>query len=329
MRKHGCIVLTGIFLGFLWCAGQVAAYQTGPMEVTDYSKTYNWLMLSDSIDKTVDVFYLYPTAWSAAENGPISGAVTDPGMRATAAAVYEKQATAFDTVGNMFAPFYRQTDATAALNMSADERNRLMADIPFADAKAAFDYYIKHHNRHRPFILVAHSQGSTVMLEAILKDYLAQNPLLMNRLVAAYIIGYGVTRDDLDANPHLRFAQSRFDTGVIISYNTENIDYNGQNPVLLPGGISINPVTWTLDEEYAPAALSLGARINGIDYPHYADAIVDKERGVIKNSTTDLELFKIGDGKLFPPGILHNGDIPLYYYDLRQNAQDRVNAFWK
>ena len=38
-----------------------------------------------------------------------------------------------------------------------------IAGIPTLDGTAAFDYYIKHYNNGRPFILLGHSQGSTVM----------------------------------------------------------------------------------------------------------------------------------------------------------------------
>ena len=31
--------------------------------ITDYSKAEHWLVLPVSIEKEVDVFYLYPTAW--------------------------------------------------------------------------------------------------------------------------------------------------------------------------------------------------------------------------------------------------------------------------
>ena len=42
-------------------------------------------------------------------------------------------------------------------------------------------------------------------------------------MVAAHVIGYSVTKDDLEANPHMKFATGETDTGVIISWhNTWN-----------------------------------------------------------------------------------------------------------
>ena len=82
---------------------------------------------------------------------------------------YDQQATAFETVGNIYAPYYRQD------NLSSVNREETIAGIPTTDATAAFDYYIKHYNNGRPFILVGHSQGSDVMSN-ILSGYLKEHP---------------------------------------------------------------------------------------------------------------------------------------------------------
>ena len=87
-----------------------------------------------------------------------------------------------------------------------------------------------------------------MMIKQILTDYFKTNENLKNRMIAAYIFGYSVTKKDLEENPHLRFANNEYDTGVIISYNTESPDFNGYNPTLLEDSIAINPITWTTEE---------------------------------------------------------------------------------
>ena len=70
-------------------------------------------------------------------------------------------------------------------------------------------------------------------------------------MVAAYPIGYSITKEYLKANPHLKFATGESDTGVIISWNTEgpkNMELNAKTAVLLPGAISINPLNSKLDK---------------------------------------------------------------------------------
>ena len=64
------------------------------------------------------------------------------------------------------------------------------------------------------------------------------------RMVAAYIVGQSITREYLAENRFLKYARGAGDTGVIVSWNTEAPTIAGKNPVLLPGGIAINPITW-------------------------------------------------------------------------------------
>lgn len=151
------------------------------------------------------------------------------------------------------------------------------------------------------------------------------------RMIAAYVIGYSVTGDYLAKNPHLKFATGPDDTGVIISYNTEAPVMNGKNPVTLPGGISINPITWTRDETLATAAESLGSRMldkekNWSLVKNYADARVDKARGVVICSTADVEALSPGN-KMLPRGVYHSFDYPFYYYNIRENAANRTAKF--
>lgn len=79
----------------------------------------------------------------------------------------------------------------------------------------------------------------------MLKDYFREHPEYYGRMVAAHVIGFSVTRDYLEANPHLRFAAGESDAGVIISWNTEgkgNVDTKAGNVVVMPGEVSINPL---------------------------------------------------------------------------------------
>ena len=59
------------------------------------------------------------------------------------------------------------------------------------------------------------------MQSFVLSEYMKAHPEYLERMVAAYVVGYSITEDFLKANPHLKFAEGADDTGVIISYNTE------------------------------------------------------------------------------------------------------------
>jgi hypothetical protein len=302
-------------------------------KATDYSKAGHWLSLPAKADKQVDVFYIYPTAWSDdpkvanVKNEPHICTIDNPSMLYGSKVAFDNQATAFETVGNIYAPYYRQADAKYCLTMdSVQKQDEFLAGIPKADVLAAFDYYIKHYNNGRPFILVSHSQGSA-LARLLLSEYMKKNPQVYSRMIAAYVIGYSITKDYLAKNPHLKFAEGADDTGVIISYNTEADKIVGNNPLVLPGAISINPITWTRTETPATAEQSLGSRldVNGkfVDKFKYADARVNKDRGVVISNVDAATLPKSHWAK----GIYHTFDYGLYYYNIRENAANRTKHF--
>ena len=214
-------------------------------KITDYSKTEYWLSLPTNEEKAVDIFYLYPSGYmKASETDPDICEIDNEVMKGNAQNAFLRQATAFETVGNIYAPYYSQIDPVIALTLSKDDLDKQLSSKVKSDVFAAFDYYIKHYNNDKPFILAGHSQGSQMLLY-LLSEYMKEHPDVYKRMVAAYVIGYSVTEDYLAENPHLKFAENANDTGVIISYNTEAPTVEGNNPVLLSNALFINSIKWT------------------------------------------------------------------------------------
>lgn len=303
--------------------------------VTDYSKPEHWLTLPANPSKPVDIFYVYPTTYHKVDPAePNYCTIDNPKMIKGAAFTFCHQATAFETAGNIYAPYYRQVDSGYMLTFPAEERGKIQGPVSINDVTAAFEYYIKHYNNGKPFILCGHSQGS-VMLRLLLSDYMAAHPEVYARMIAAYVIGYPVTADYLSNNKHLKFAGGPDDTGVIISYNTQSPDIPAGGNILLGDdiGIVINPVNWKRDETLAKASESLGSSVPGADgvfmnVPAYADARIDLAKGVLICSSVDANVLEI----LYPStnyglGVYHIWDYPLYYYNLRENAERRVKKF--
>jgi hypothetical protein len=294
---------------------------------TDYSQSGHWLSLPPTVYKA-DVFYVYPTtSWTKDNTISMICAVDDSLMMAGAASAYARQATAFDTAANVYAPFYRQD------NSSPDNRLNVIAGIPTTDVTAAFDYYIRNFNKGRPFILAGHSQGANIVCN-LLSGYLKNNPGVYARMIAAYVIGGPVTKQFLKDNPHLKFATGPDDTGVIISYNTEAPGFTGVNPVLYGSvGLVINPITWTRDETQATTAQGLGSLFpdkqgQWVKIPQYADARVDTANGVLVCASADEAKIAVIDSLSgYPKGVYHSFDFPFYYFNLRQNAANRIQKF--
>ncbi len=295
---------------------------------TDYSKSEHWLNIPDT-DYEVDIFYLYPTAWTRNEGEPYVCEIDNESMIAGAGLIYSGQATAFETVGNIYAPYYRQVDAVWVLEEPLLEGEKYFGGVPYTDAVAAFEYYLENYNNGKPFILAGHSQGSAVT-KAIVKYYMSEHPEVYEKMIAAYVIGYFVTEDELKEYPHMKFAENADDTGVIVSWNVE-APGTTENPLAPEGSISINPITWTRGDEHASAELNLGSEIFSRTEPHlthmdkYADAQVHLERGIVICSTADVDT--LAPGALFPRGVYHSQDYGFYYHNIRENAQNRAEKF--
>ncbi len=329
--------LTSLFLATSACLSLYSCETsdiTDQNPATDYSQSENWLSLPVNGQKNVDIFYVYPTAWYKKDPAePNFCAIDHPMMLIGSQSAFDRQATAFETAGNIYAPYYRQADAAYTLTLPADKCWAVIDSIPAKDVIAAFDHYIDNYNKGKPFILVGHSQGSHVLL-ILLKKYMPHHPDVYACMVCAYVIGYPVTAEFMDSCQHLKFAEGAEDTGVIISYNT-------QSPSLAPGanivmandvGLVINPINWKKDETPATAEESLGSYMPVDDQgnfgmtPRFADARINLAKGVIECSSVDENAMYQISGSM-GPGVYHSFDIPFYYYDLRENAELRVIQF--
>ncbi len=309
-----------------------------------YHKRSNWLARPAHPTHKVAVFYVYPSSYAKSDpSAPDVGPIDDHGMRKKAHAAFSRQATAFQPFADIYAPYYRQADASYALSLTPARRSKLIGDIPARCVISAFDYFIKHLDHKRPFILAGHSQGSQV-LEFLLARYMKDHPRVYKRMIVAYVVGYSVTPRYLAYHPYLKFTKGPHDTGVVVSWNTEAPTIAAPNPVVLPGGISVNPITWRRGEAEAtaaqnPGSIELDPATGGTPmlnpdgsikrFKDLADARVDKAKGVVICSSIDATQppYFIPGG--FPMGVLHTFDYPLYFFSVRANAKDRIAHYWE
>lgn len=292
-------------------------------EPVDYSNPFNWVSMPTTITKDVDVFFLYPTGYQGTTEDLSD--INDSGMISLANISKMGQASVFAQSCNIYMPKYRQLSISALLKYGNDENMTYCASF---DLYSALDYYFENCNNGRPFIIAGHSQGS-VWASVILQDYMKKHPEYLKRMVAAYVIGYSITKDYLKKNTHLKFATGANDTGVIISYNTEGVgNKNATNIVVEKGAVSINPINWKTDGTHAPASKNIGSLDHStgkLKTPGIADAKVDTERGVVICTTVPKSLASAG----FGPESYHTYDYSFYYANLMKNVADRIAAYNK
>lgn len=260
----------------------------------DYAKAENWETLPNAT-QGVDVFFLYPTTYTSTTT---LGAVWTPEWNQSLPQAYDdsvikshitSKTGVFSKAGtNLYVPYFQQasgSDVLKALLFSSTPQNVDAANtamqVAYRDVANAFDYYMSHFNKDvkgnpRPFILAGHSQGSNLLL-MLLEDKFS-DPSLRKQLVAAYVIGWSVTSDDMASYPAslgqlgICGSPDTRKTGCIVTYNTQA--YAG-DWTMAPGtpklGIvkknaySVNPLTWVasgpgeVESSGAPASANMGA----------------------------------------------------------------------
>ena len=305
-------------------------------DIIDYSQKINWYKLPE-INKEFDTFYIYSTMYFGVNEGDPDYATLDNAeMLAGINIEHAIKSSVFEESTNLFIPLYRQSSMkyAAEIYQKSGTIEPALIGMPYDDITAALDYYFENFNSGRPFIIAGHSQGSAI-LRIVLKGYFKEHPEYYKRMVAAYAIGYSITKDDLDANPHMKYATGETDTGVIISWHAEgpkNVEANVPIPsvAILKNGIAINPLNWKLDETYAPASMNLGSlvmdektgatEICNID----SDAQVCIARGTV---VTNAKAVPNEMTDLAGPQSYHQDDYSIFYNNIKDNVAKRIAAY--
>lgn len=302
-------------------------------EAPDYSRTRCWAALpeiKDSADAVpygttledlqsqaqVDVFYIHPTVdysgkgWNADLNNKRINKRTD---------IYPVrfQASAFNGSCKVYAPRYRQA-TLYSFTKSAGENGIQALELAYTDVCVAFQYYLQHYNKGRPFIIASHSQGSRHAYR-LLNDYFQNNPPLIHQLVAAYIIGL---RTD-SVFTFLPACTNENQTGCIISWNTYKWGAKSNNYYLGANRYCTNPLSWKNDTTYCSKAMNLGGIPRSFDRIDTEICDAKIEDGLLWiHKPKRNGYFRIGKN-------FHMSDYQLFYMNIRQNVKTRIDAYWE
>ena len=233
---------------------------------TDYTNMDSWISYTNEPVEEVDVFYIHPTTYyDASGEGPDNWQIdrnSEVALYAYGAMV--SQVSIFNGIANVYAPLYQQVRVRDLDDFPKENSDDFA--VAFQDVKAAFEYYTEN-NGGKPFFIMGHSQGAHLGL-TLVKELFSDSRYL-DKLIAAYIIGWPVTQSDLNNYPHLKALSSPEETGGVIAWDVVSENVTGVLPTLAPNSIMVNPLTWTLtkepvSEEYNSGAVFFGDQ--GIDY---------------------------------------------------------------
>ncbi|MDR0365024.1 MAG: DUF3089 domain-containing protein [Bacteroidales bacterium] len=316
------------------CANQEAKKEIIP-SAPDYSDAIYWFT-DPAVEnqKPVDIFYVYPTLPSnpvdANGNSLNWTNIDQPSQRKVP---YSNQQF-FQTVYagddyNFYAPYYRQIILDI---YRSDRKARLeKSKIPVEDIANAFQYYMKHFNNGRPFILMGYSQGASVLIE-LLKN--SMTDAQFQQMIAAYMIGFEIRSEDLTAYPHrLISAKDSSDTHCIIVYNSLT-NPKAVSPILSHNAMGINPINWKTDTTMATKEEHLGMALwnaHNATYtliPHVTGGYLNNHN-MICTDIDPQDCYAEGANDLFPLGNLHLMEAFLYAGNLQHNIKTRTESFFK
>jgi Protein of unknown function (DUF3089) len=306
--------------------------------VPDYSKPECWAALPTKLDSAdaipkksnlkdeqsnaqVDVFFIHPTIFTKEPQNKYdwNADVNDNQMNQNVDnSTILNQSTAFNGSCRVYAPRYRQAHYYSFVTDNQEDKLKALG-LAYLDVKAAFEYYLKNHNQNRPIVIASHSQG-TVHAVRLLKEFFDGKPL-QNQLVEAYLVGIGVQPN---AFLNIKPSTNPEDFGGFVCWNTYSQGYfptwydKGLNTAL-----STNPLTWKLDEVFAPNSLNKG----GVGpkftmYPNIVDA--QNHKGMLWINKPYVK------GRfLLKAKSWHIADINFFYMNIRENVALRIESFMK
>jgi len=284
---------------------------------------------NETRDSVADVFFLHPTSYT--QKGSLNkknAEIDDRYLNAkTDYSSILYQASAFNQHARIFSPRYRQANISVFFSKKemAEQADSIF-EIAYSDIKEAFEYYLSHWNKGGPIIIAAHSQGSK-MANRLLKEFFdsSANPAqtaLKTKLVVAYILGWPVPKEYFTS---LKMCSDSIQTGCICSWRTLRKNYVPSYLKKEHGNSFVtNPLTWSTDSVYASKKMNKGSvlfKFNKL-YPHTTDAR-------ISNGLLWVKKPKFPWSFLYFTKNYHAGDINLFYLNLRENVQLRINHFLK
>ena len=161
-----------------------------------------------------DCFYVYPTV--SMQKTANANLKIEPDEVETAVA----QASRFSQACRVWAPMYRQQTVAGLLDIT-DYKHA--TSVAFKSLLAGWRDYLSNDNKGRPFILIGHSQGASMLIRLI-QTQIDTNPELRKRLVSAIVLGGNVqvpTGKSVGGSfQHVPACRSSTQTGCVIAYSS-------------------------------------------------------------------------------------------------------------
>jgi len=316
-----------------------AEYWAARPELESFAKYAPEGVANEPGERAVDVFFVHPTGFL---NGSDWNSPLNPNSRTEENTKWmmTNQASAFSGCCNVYAPRYREASIFSYFSATPDIRDKAM-DFAYADVERAFDYFLEHDSKGRPFIIASHSQGTSHALRLV-KNRIDATPLAQ-RMVAAFLIGSRVTNEEVGTFKTVHVCNSENETGCLVHWATWG-EGGTHSDGFWKGLVCVNPLSWTRDGERTAASAHKGGvpisgpfslKLWGDDSPQGAK-FPPLKAPIPQHTWAECQdgFLVVADQSGGPFGGVdlggknyHGLDYPLFHMDIRENAKARIAAY--
>jgi hypothetical protein len=337
---------------YRWALVPSAAFVEAPMpEGRTYRDASMWIARPDIADSPSSwlpqgvapspaparaaTFFIHPTSFL--ERNAWNAPLDHEESQWRAGLFVRSQASAFNHLGPVWAPKYRQ--ATFGAFLTDQDNARRALDLAYGDVLAAFEQFLREAPADAPIVLAGHSQGSLHLLR-LLQERLRGRPEAQ-RIAAAYVVGWPISLTaDVPALP-IPLCRRAGEPGCIASWMSfaepadPDLILELWNATTGPTGVRregtdilcVNPLSGNAGDA-APAAANRGTLIpNGdlSDASLRAQAVPARcgERGFLLIGDDPPEM----GNYVLPGNNYHVYDYALFWANVRADAAARVAAF--
>ncbi|MFL0796896.1 MAG: DUF3089 domain-containing protein [Cellvibrionaceae bacterium] len=327
-------------------------------EAPNYAERSSWAALPGMVDSSdmlpdgvsdaklngeapVDVFYIHPTGFFNQSDWVFS-LDSNTGTEENTRFFMANQAGIFSGCCNVYAPRFRQANVFAFL--AHEELKQEILEFAYQDVETAFQYYLKHYNNGRPFIIAGHSQGAyhgMALLERVING-----SSISKNMVAAYIIGgkgSAARVSNINDMADIDICQKADDVNCLIHFDMYSYEAADRT---FPDNVCVNPLSWVANTDLAGKEKHIGGVlptgefqvvIKGDDTPSgkampplgspITKAVTAQcKDGVLRITGLENTAFSAYQSQL-EKGSYHAIEYNLFYMDIRENAKTRVAKF--
>jgi len=314
-----------------------------PPPAPDYSRAGAWALWDARGPQAANaaVFFVHSTTFDGGSgwNGPVGNAKADAYLDRV---VIPNYAGPFERAGAISVPRYRQASLYTRLTLRDDARDARA--FAYEDIRKAFEIWVAQHPE-QPVVLVGVEQGAE-LLDRLLRERVAPDAVLRQRLVGVYLIDAIVAADRLP--PQTPACRARTETGCVVGWSQVGVGNEGAAArrlrralvwddrgrlVDLAGrrALCVNPVTGSVGEEVVSARRHLGAtNATALEWgvrPAFMDRLVETQcqGGLLRHTEPKTESFReVGNWADRRKARPYN----LFYADLEADVQARL-AVWE